>query len=145
MPTDHPSLAMSQTARRGRKYFSIEEANRSIPYVSRIVEDITVTYRQAVQTRQRIEHPHREDSIQALKDVYEDDMDRLNDLIDELHQVGVELKDFEKGLIDFPAWFNDREVYLCWRRGEEQVRAWHEVDTGFASRQDIALLRPEAA
>ena len=92
MSIDHTSIATGPTPRKGKKYFSVDEANRSLPYVSRVVSDISETYRLAVETRQRIEHPHREDSIESLKDEYETFMDRLNDLIDELHQVGVELK-----------------------------------------------------
>jgi len=145
MSLDHASIVTGPLPRKGRKYFSVDEANSALPYLERVVRDISATYRQAVKTRQRIEHPHREDSVESLKDEYEQFMDRLNDLIDELHQVGVELKDFEKGLIDFPAIHNGREVFLCWQCGESRIGAWHEVDAGYSSRQDIALLKTEAA
>lgn len=128
----------------GRKYFSVEEANRALPYVGRIVDDITNCYQHAVATRQRIERPHTGDKLQSLKHTYEQAMDRLNELIEELQQVGVELKDFERGLVDFPAWIGNREIYLCWLRSEQAVNHWHEVDTGYAARQPLATLEAAA-
>jgi hypothetical protein len=41
-------------------------------------------------------------------------------------------------LIDFPAWMNGREVYLCWRLGEPDVGHWHELDAGFAGRKKLS-------
>ena len=64
----------------------------------------------------------------------------LNLLIDELQQIGVELKDFEKGLVDFPAVHLNREISLCWHSGETNVHTWHEVDAGYAGRQDVTML-----
>jgi len=53
------------------------------------------------------------------------------------------LKDYEMGLIDFPAVHQGREVYLCWKLGEKQIVAWHEVDAGFSGRRDVKELRAE--
>ncbi len=126
--------------REGRKYFTVAEANRALPYVKRIVTDIATVYRQAMSLRQRIEEPQRGDAAEDLRTQYDAAMDRLNGFIDELRLVGVELKDFEKGLLDFPAVHEGREVLLCWHAGETSVHAWHEVDAGFAGRQDVSLL-----
>jgi hypothetical protein len=54
-----------------------------------------------------------------------------------LRGLGVELKDLNAGLVDFPARFQGREVYLCWRHGEERIAYWHELDAGFAGRQPV--------
>ncbi len=56
----------------------------------------------------------------------------------ELRKLGVELKDYFTGLIDFPCWMDGREVYLCWQLGEPEVAHWHELDAGFAGRQKLA-------
>ncbi len=61
-------------------------------------------------------------------------------MIEELQAVGVELKDFDQLLLDFPAIHEGREICLCWHQGESSVNAWHEVGAGYAGRQDVALL-----
>ena len=128
-----------------KKYFTLDEARRALGYVSRIVQDITQSYGQVLDIRQRLEMPRPEDMNDELKKEYDAGMEKLNGLIDELQQVGVELKDFERGLIDFPAWHDGREICLCWHQGESTISAWHEVDAGFAGRQDVSLLEPVGA
>lgn len=134
----------TRVPRPGKKYFDVDEANRAIGYVSRIVRDLRACYRHVVDIRRRIEHPHSGGTQEHLEAQYETGMEELSSLVDELHQVGVELKDFEEGLIDFPSINEGREVYLCWQPGEERVISWHEIDAGFAGRQSIDLLKVSA-
>jgi hypothetical protein len=62
----------------------------------------------------------------------------IGKLTTELHEIGIELKDYSRGLIDFPAMRDDHVVLLCWQLGEdEQIEWWHEVEAGFAGRQPI--------
>ena len=63
--------------------------------------------------------------------------ERLNESLEELNEIGCELKGVEEGLIDFPAHRDGRTVYLCWKLGEERIDYWHELDTGFAGRQPL--------
>lgn len=65
------------------------------------------------------------------------DFDRLHQLLHQIQDIGIEVKDLTTGLIDFVALKDDREVYLCWKYGEEQIRFWHEIEAGFAGRQKI--------
>ncbi|MEO7001052.1 MAG: DUF2203 domain-containing protein [Ktedonobacterales bacterium] len=62
---------------------------------------------------------------------------RLMDRARAISALGVLIKDIEMGLVDFPALRNGREVYLCWRLHEEHVAWWHEVESGFTSRQPL--------
>lgn len=56
----------------------------------------------------------------------------------ELHDLGIEIKDHSRGLIDFPSMRGDRVVYLCWQFGEgNEVGWWHELEAGFAGRQPL--------
>lgn len=56
----------------------------------------------------------------------------------ELHRIGVELKDYERGLIDFPCMRSDRIILLCWQIGDgDEIEWWHETDAGFAGRQRL--------
>lgn len=140
MATGNTSLTASKAPKKGKKYFSLDEANRALPYVSKIVSEISDCYKQAVDIREGIEHARSQAQQEELQADYETSMDRLNDLLDELHLVGVELKDFEKGLLDFPAVHEGREIFLCWHRGEQCVQAWHEVEAGYSGRQDVSVL-----
>ena len=54
-----------------------------------------------------------------------------------LQEAGIVVRDIERGLIDFPALIDDREVYLCWELGEDEVAWWHELDSGYRGRQSI--------
>ncbi len=64
----------------------------------------------------------------------------LNGLGEQINELGCELKDIDQGLIDFRTEMDGREVYLCWKLGEERVEWWHELDTGFAGRQPLERL-----
>ncbi len=142
MPTNHtPAYPKIEE---GKKYFSLDEANRALPFVRRVVTDICEAYRRAVGLQHKMEFPLPDQDTDQLRDEYETLMTRLNDLVDELSLVGVELKDYDKGLVDFPAIHEDREVNLCWMLDEPQITAWHEVDAGYTGRRDIATLTPPA-
>ncbi len=49
----------------------------------------------------------------------------------------IQIKDLQRGLIDFPAILNGREVFLCWEQDEEDIEFWHELDTGYAGRERL--------
>ena len=55
----------------------------------------------------------------------------------QLDEAGVQVKDLDQGLLDFPALHEGREILLCWRVGEESVAFWHGLDEGFAGRKPI--------
>jgi hypothetical protein len=61
----------------------------------------------------------------------------LHELIEQVHALGCEMKGIEEGLIDFRARMEGREVYLCWKLGEERIGWWHDLDSGFAGRQRL--------
>jgi hypothetical protein len=61
----------------------------------------------------------------------------IEDLLSEVQDLGCEVKGVDEGLIDFRSWREGRVVYLCWRLGEDAIRFWHELDTGFAGRQPL--------
>lgn len=58
-------------------------------------------------------------------------------LLAELEQREIVVRDIDRGLVDFPAILDDREVYLCWEAGEDEVAHWHDLETGFAGRQPL--------
>ncbi len=62
---------------------------------------------------------------------------RLRELVEEINGYGCQMKDLDKGLIDFPTRYRGREALLCWRLGEPRIAYWHGPDEGFAGRKAI--------
>lgn len=140
MATQNAPATLTPAPSKGKKFFTLEEANRSLPYVRKVVADLTACYARVLEIRHDIEHPHIDQTAEELETDYEQAMEKLGQFVDELNLVGVELKDFEKGLLDFPSLHNDREIHLCWQLGEESIVAWHEIDAGYKGRQDVSTL-----
>jgi len=125
---------------RPRRRFSLDQANRSLPLVKRIVADIVRTHGDAAKLQQRMERGSKRDQP-AMQLQLEAAMHKLEDYVDELSEVGCELKDYQMGLIDFTGRHQGRDVCLCWRLGEDRILYWHELDTGFAGRQPVSVLQ----
>ncbi len=58
-------------------------------------------------------------------------------LLETIEQSGIVLRDIDRGLVDFPALMDEREVYLCWELGEDDVAYWHELETGYGGREPL--------
>ena len=62
---------------------------------------------------------------------------RAKDAIEEIDAIGVQVKDLDIGLLDFPCLLEGETVLLCWKRGEPRIEFWHRIEDGFAGRQPI--------
>lgn len=131
---------------RNKKFYTPAQANATLPLVRRIVEDVTALARELRGQHQRLvqlqavgkRSPEgHEQELAALEAEFERGQARMEELRGELTTLGIELKDYFMGLIDFPCWMDGREVYLCWKLGEDEVAHWHEVEAGFAGRQKL--------
>ena len=129
-----------------RKYFTVEEANATLPLLRAILRDVTALAHDLRERHQRllrlqssgaVDKAHDEE-IQKLIEQFERDQDRMHDYEDELKKLHVELKDYFTGLVDFLCWMDDHEVYLCWKLDEPEVSHWHELDSGFSGRQKLS-------
>ncbi len=67
----------------------------------------------------------------------EDHLLRVRESIAEIDSIGVQVKDLEAGLLDFPCRLDDQVVLLCWRMGETAIEHWHTVEQGFQGRQPV--------
>lgn len=139
-----------------KKYFTVAEANAMLPLVRSIVRDITELARSLRDRQETKSHggtllcrandgpeahdpfsqSYREEREVAQQEM-EQDQERLQEYVAELRKLGVELKDFFMGLVDFPTLREGREVFLCWKQGEATIAHWHEIDDGFAGRQPL--------
>jgi hypothetical protein len=64
-------------------------------------------------------------------------LQRVRESIVEIDSIGVQVKDLETGLLDFPCRVDDQVVLLCWRLGETTIEHWHTIETGFKDRQPV--------
>jgi hypothetical protein len=58
-------------------------------------------------------------------------------LLETIERSGIVLRDIDRGLVDFPAVIDGREVYLCWELGEDEVGFWHDMDAGYVGREPL--------
>ncbi|HSA57806.1 MAG TPA: DUF2203 domain-containing protein [Gemmatimonadaceae bacterium] len=124
--------------------FTVEQANRMLPLVGRIVRDIVQTHRAWARSVQEFElaaAESRADRPSPRAEELQRETQRLaaeiQGFMGELRELDVEFKGFELGLVDFPSELDGRLIYLCWKLGEESVAWWHEVEDGFAGRQPL--------
>ena len=126
------------------KVFTVEQANKMLPLVRRIVEDAVRDYVrwqdrvrefELASVRSTVEHPD------PIAEELERDVQRLAESIDsyvhEIAQLGIQMKSIDSGIVDFPAELDGRQILLCWRLGEDSIEFWHEAGGGFAGRQPL--------
>jgi hypothetical protein len=133
----------------GKKFFTVAEANACLPLIRAIVRDVIALARDLRERHERLNKVRGKErgsmgdayneEIQQVEAEFERDQERMQEYEQELKELGVELKEYFTGLIDFPCWMNGREVYLCWRMGEAEVGHWHELDAGFAGRKKLRM------
>lgn len=130
-------------------HFTLEEASRRLPLVRSIVRDIVQLWEDVSERRDRLERVRRipgatrreeglhAEELQHIEEEVERDEEQLQRYIAELHELGGELKDPARGLVDFRSLIDGREAFLCWKLGEEEIGYWHELAGGFEDRQSL--------
>lgn len=139
----HTDTLPHVSPRREKRYFTPEHANRALVLVRRIVGEIVDGYARLLEIEEMIESAEKTGCNNGLEQARKQlviSVDRLQTCLDELDQIGVELRDFSRGIVDFPSMYDDREITLCWLPGEETVGHWHEAGEGFACRRPLAML-----
>jgi hypothetical protein len=125
--------------------FTVDHANRTLPLVRRIVEDIVREHRrwqEAIVQLDLLVSGARADMPDLRAVALEREVQTIARDIDqfqgELEALGIQLKDRRIGLIDFPSEMDGRRVLLCWRLGEPSVQYWHDEQSGYAGRQPLS-------
>ena len=128
------------------RHFTVAEANAMIPELTSLLEEmrshgqqLAAVHERSAQVSRKLRsngyHNPKEDTMVAeLAQSLQED---LQEGISRLNEWGIELKDLEAGLVDFPALREGRTVFLCWKLGEPEVAFWHELTTGFSGRQPL--------
>ncbi len=116
------------------RVFTVDEANRTLPLVRRIVEDLVR------------DHHLWEEKVREFELATVGSSPEHPDVIAELLQIeaqrlaadlGVICKGMDTGLVDFRGQIDGRDAFYCWKLGEPRVMYWHEVDAGFVGRQRL--------
>ena len=134
-----PSPSQPAAAGAKAKWFTVADANRALPLVSRVARDVAATYARLEELRRQRQAPVGADrqTAEECERQARRAAERLDEFAGELGELGVQLKNLELGLVDFPGRRNGRRIMLCWKLGEPQVRFWHDAGAGFADRRPI--------
>lgn len=131
---------MSEDAPRAhRRHFTVEEANGLLASLSPLLEQLREARDQLTDSEAHEAlseaapgngggEPGRQVGVAFLE---------VRRLLEALEQSGIVLRDIDRGLIDFPALREGREVYLCWELGEREVGHWHDLESGFGGRKPL--------
>ena len=137
------------------RIISIDEANRMLPLLRHIVEDITANWEKIIFKRAQLERTEkghgtletaasregRDHSVQALKCELNQLIDKINSYIREVEELGCFVEEFKRGIVNFPSLYCGRKVFLCWKPDESMVAHWHELDETFNDRVPIRDVR----
>jgi hypothetical protein len=128
-------------------YFTLPQAEAALPKIEPALRLIRDRHAQLLDREERLAelqakmmgngHGHHEE-LRELRDRVQELGRQIAEAVREIQAQGILVKDLDLGLIDFPALREGREVYLCWRLGEEGIGWWHEVEAGYAGRQPIS-------
>lgn len=124
------------------KIFTVEEANALLPTVNKALLKIQRANKKlslfGAEAKKASEGAEAGGGGLIEGPVYAALLVRLTELMNNLESLGVQLKDLERGLVDFPSLREGRVVLLCWQIGEgNELKWWHDVDAGFAGRTPL--------
>lgn len=130
------------------RFFTLLEAEGLLPEVERLVRSLKDQKRDYEQAETELTNvSHRiallggmippQDRILQLRAHKDASARALKATVENIQQLGCQLKDVEMGLVDFPTLYRDEEVYLCWKMGETAISFWHHVEDGYQGRRPI--------
>jgi len=130
------------------KTFTLEEAQSLLPVMESLLKRAIEGKQSAVEVESGLSELARRiylsggmkvdtGKVAKLRADLEGHVQRVRESIAEIDAVGVQVKDLDAGLLDFPCRLDDQVVLLCWRMGETAIEHWHPVDSGFKDRQPV--------
>lgn len=124
------------------KLFTVEEADDLIPVIRPKLEKIKILYKKVGSLRESVKAAAMSAEFGGggiiNGSVYVKSLYEIGKITTELFELGIQLKDYSRGLIDFPCLRDERVVLLCWQLGEKDIiEWWHEEKEGFAGRKPL--------
>ena len=124
-------------------YFTINTANEALPDVIQKYNYVLECKNEIMKTEKQIQlslnSTNNFKEYVELKQKLNSTITKFYHAIEELENTGVVVKSIDEGFLDFPAKRFDEEVWLCWKRGETEIKFWHEKDAGFNGRKPIEV------
>ena len=122
------------------RIFTLAEAQSLLPRLRTLLEELSQEWKRMSELNPEIQKARNNAPLNGYSKFgveYVESVSHLMSLIHEIKDMGVLLKDADKGLCDFPYIKGGRMVYLCWQLGEDRIGYWHDVETGFAGREPL--------
>jgi hypothetical protein len=115
--------------------FTLEEAQSLLPVLESLLKRAIEGRRSAKTAESGMKVNTAE--VARLRAEMDSQLKRVQESIAEIDAIGVQVKDMEAGLLDFPCRVDDEVVLLCWRMGETAIEHWHTMESGFQGRQPV--------
>lgn len=130
------------------KHFTLDEAQALLPVLEALLKRAIEARRAAQETEEKLQALSRKifvtggmfldvDRVRRRRAAYEAQIQQVKDSLAEIEAIGVQVKDLETGLLDFPCFIEGETVLLCWKMGESRIEFWHTLDAGFRGRQPL--------
>jgi len=122
------------------RIFSLAEAEALLPTLRSLLGEIREAWDHVRQLNPEVQKARDSSAFDGFSKAgveYVESVSHLMLLIHQIKDLGVLLKDAEKGLCDFPYMRQGRIVYLCWQLGEDSIGYWHDIETGFGGREPL--------
>src|SRR4051812_7132194 len=121
------------------RHYTLEQANAALSFVTERIERLRAARSQLddEEAREALGEAAPSNGGGAPGRVVSEAFLELQRALGELQAMEVVLRDLERGLVDFPALRDGREVYLCWESGEDEIGFWHDTDAGYGGRQPL--------
>jgi hypothetical protein len=121
------------------KHYTLEEARALLPQVRKWLERMDHFREQLNKYEKRLGAIMESgcDAGGELVNTWVRTLVDMRELLVEFEEREIQIKDLERGLVDFPAIIGGREVFLCWEKDEDDIEFWHDLDTGFAGREKL--------
>ena len=123
------------------RIFSIGEANSLLPQIEEMFLEIRKERKLLAKVESEVKSAGdhaKQDGGTVYGPRYIRAMEYITRNIEKIHEMGVLVKDLEKGLCDFPYLLDGQMVYLCWKLGEPEIQWWHETHTGYSDRKPLS-------
>ena len=130
------------------KTFTLDEAQSLLPVLESLLKRAVEGKRAADLIQERLQELNRKifltggllvdvARVRRQRSSMEQHVQQAKDSLDEIDAIGVQVKDLDTGLLDFPCEVNGETLLLCWKMGESRIDYWHTMDSGFRGRQPI--------